>query len=70
MRGQLRSAAGDKQGAVDDLRSYTMANPQAAAAWAMLGEALAQLGDRDAAGTAFCRAADLGVERVRDRCRR
>lgn len=70
LRGQLRIAAGDKLGAVEDLRGYTAANPQAAAAWAMLGEALAQLGDRDAAGTAFCRAADLGVERVRDRCRR
>ncbi len=70
LRGQVRIAAGDKLGAVEDLRGYTSANPQAAAAWAMLGEALAQLGDRDAAGTAFCRAADLGVERVRDRCRR
>jgi predicted Zn-dependent protease len=68
LRGQLRLAAGDKQGAVDDLAAYTAAEPQAGSGWASLGEALAQVGDKARSRSAFCRALELGIERVRDRC--
>jgi predicted Zn-dependent protease len=70
LRGQSRMAAGDLKGAIDDFRAHTDANPQAVTVWAMLGEALAQLGDATASKAAFCRAADLGVERARSRCPR
>jgi serine/threonine-protein kinase len=68
LRGQLRLASGDLPGAVEDLKTYVAAQPKAGAAWAMLGEALTRAEDRTGARAAFCRAAELGVDRVRDRC--
>ena len=70
LRGQSRMAAGDVKGAIDDFKAHTDANPQAGTVWAMLGEALAQSGDATASKAAFCRAADLGVERAQSRCPR
>jgi eukaryotic-like serine/threonine-protein kinase len=68
LRGQLRLSSGDARGAVEDLKAHVAAQPTAGAAWAMLGEALTRLSDQEGARAAFCRAVDLGVERVRERC--
>jgi serine/threonine-protein kinase len=68
LRGQLRLSAGDAKGAIEDLKSHLAAQPTAGAAWAMLGEALSRSNDQEGSRAAFCRAVELGVERVRDRC--
>ena len=68
LRGQLRLSTGDAKGAIEDLKFYLAAQPTAGAAWAMLGEALTRTNDQEGARAAFCRAVELGVERVRERC--
>jgi serine/threonine protein kinase/Flp pilus assembly protein TadD len=68
LRGQLRISSGDMLGAIDDLQAYTSNQPNAGAVWALLGEALSRAGNRPAAQAAFCRAVQLGIDRVRARC--
>jgi len=68
LRGQLLLSAGDAKGAVEDLKAHVAAQPTTGAAWAMLGEALTRMNDQEGARAAFCRAVELGIERVRERC--